>query len=171
MLAILKEFGPSRLFFGTDHPVSSIRGRCISVADGFMWTNETAPDWSVSSYAQPTLVGIESLLALKQAVRDASLSDTDVERMFCSSARELLGIQPSRPPIDVQSKYRRAREIIPGGTQLLSKRPEMFAPDRWPAYFEEARGCEVTTIDGKRGIDMSICGNQTGNTLGRHCYT
>ena len=30
------------------------------------------------------------------------------------------------------SLYGRARTLIPGGTQLLSKRPEMFAPDVWP---------------------------------------
>ena len=30
------------------------------------------------------------------------------------------------------SYYKKAKKIIPGGTQLLSKRPEMFAPDIWP---------------------------------------
>ena len=55
-----------------------------------------------------------------------------------------------------QELYRRARQLIPGGTQLLSKRPEMFAPEVWPAYYKEARGCEVTDLDGGRYIDMSI---------------
>ena len=27
---------------------------------------------------------------------------------------------------------------IPGGTQLLSKRPELFLPDQWPSYFSKA---------------------------------
>ena len=35
--------------------------------------------------------------------------------------------------------YERAKLLIPGGTQLLSKRPEMFAPGQWPAYYREAR--------------------------------
>ena len=35
--------------------------------------------------------------------------------------------------------YRRAKGLIPGGTQLLSKRPEMFLPERWPAYYAKAR--------------------------------
>ena len=34
-----------------------------------------------------------------------------------------------------QRLYLRAKKIIPGGTQLLSKRPEMFLPDQWPAYY------------------------------------
>ena len=54
--------------------------------------------------------------------------------------------------------YRLARSLIPGGTQLLSKRPEMFAPGQWPAYYREARGCEIVDLDGRRYVDMSIMG-------------
>ncbi len=57
-----------------------------------------------------------------------------------------------------QAAYRRARQIIPGGTQLLSKRPEMYAPEQWPAYYAEARGCDVTDLDGRRYVDMSTSG-------------
>ncbi|REK10959.1 MAG: aminotransferase class III-fold pyridoxal phosphate-dependent enzyme [Planctomycetota bacterium] len=57
-----------------------------------------------------------------------------------------------------QAAYRRARQILPGGTQLLSKRPEMYAPGRWPAYYAEARGTEVVDLDGKRYRDMSSMG-------------
>ena len=52
--------------------------------------------------------------------------------------------------------YTRAKKIIPGGTQLLSKRPEMFAPDIWPAYYSKAKGCRVWDLDGRQYIDMSI---------------
>ena len=55
-----------------------------------------------------------------------------------------------------QALYRRAKRRIPGGTQLLSKRPEMFLPDRWPPYFSTARGVEVTDLDGNTYIDMSM---------------
>jgi len=57
-----------------------------------------------------------------------------------------------------QELYKRAKEIIPGGTQLLSKRPEMFLPDLWPAYYDRAKGCEVWDLDGKKYIDMSFMG-------------
>ncbi|MFA5865795.1 MAG: aminotransferase class III-fold pyridoxal phosphate-dependent enzyme [Phycisphaerae bacterium] len=57
-----------------------------------------------------------------------------------------------------QRLYQHAKQRIPGGTQLLSKRPEMFAPDKWPAYFSEARGCEVWDLDGKHYFDMSTNG-------------
>lgn len=57
-----------------------------------------------------------------------------------------------------QNLYKKAKKIIPGGTQLLSKRPEMFLPNLWPAYYSKAKGCEVWDLDGKKYIDMSYMG-------------
>ncbi len=64
-----------------------------------------------------------------------------------------------------QELYKKAKTLIPGGTMLLSKRPEMFLPDQWPSYFSKAKGCKVWDLDGKEYIDMSIMGIGT-NTLG-----
>ena len=64
-----------------------------------------------------------------------------------------------------QDLYKRAKNIIPGGTMLLSKRPEMFLPEQWPAYFSKAKGCKVWDLDGKEYIDVSIMGIGT-NILG-----
>ena len=64
-----------------------------------------------------------------------------------------------------QKLYSRAKRIIPGGTMLLSKRPEMFLPDQWPSYFSKSKGCKVWDLDGKMYIDMSIMGIGT-NILG-----
>jgi glutamate-1-semialdehyde aminotransferase len=57
-----------------------------------------------------------------------------------------------------QALYIRAKHRIPGGTQLLSKRPEMFLPDLWPSYYSRAKGVEVWDLDGNRYIDMSYNG-------------
>ena len=57
-----------------------------------------------------------------------------------------------------QALYEKARTLIPGGTQLLSKRPEMFAPGQWPPYYTKALGAEITDLDGNTFIDMSVCG-------------
>jgi len=57
-----------------------------------------------------------------------------------------------------QDLYEQAKRIIPGGTQLLSKRPEMFLPNLWPAYYSSAKGVEVTDLDGRSFVDMSIMG-------------
>jgi glutamate-1-semialdehyde 2,1-aminomutase len=64
-----------------------------------------------------------------------------------------------------QDLYNKAKKLIPGGTMLLSKRPEMFLPDQWPAYFSRAKGCKVWDLDGHEYIDVSIMGIGT-NILG-----
>ena len=56
------------------------------------------------------------------------------------------------------SLWNKAKKIIPGGNQLLSKRAEMFLPDQWPTYFKKAKGIEVWGLDGNKYIDMSIMG-------------
>ena len=57
-----------------------------------------------------------------------------------------------------QKLYLEAKKIIPGGTQLLSKRPEMFLPNHWPAYYQKASGIEITTLDGIKMKDFSYMG-------------
>ena len=52
----------------------------------------------------------------------------------------------------------RAKRRIPGMTQLLSKRPDMFSLGIWPGYFSKAKGVEVWDLDGNKYIDMSISG-------------
>jgi len=57
-----------------------------------------------------------------------------------------------------QELYRRAKRRIPGGTQLVSKRPELFLPDEWPAYYRRAQGCTVWDLDGRPYTDFTSCG-------------
>lgn len=54
--------------------------------------------------------------------------------------------------------YERGKELIPGATQLLSKRAELFAPDQWPAYYTQANGATVVDMDGNEYVDMSYMG-------------
>ncbi|MGD0328625.1 MAG: aminotransferase class III-fold pyridoxal phosphate-dependent enzyme [Minisyncoccia bacterium] len=53
-----------------------------------------------------------------------------------------------------QKLWEKAKKLIPGGNQLLSKRAEMFLPEQWPAYYSRAKGCEVWDLDGNRYVDM-----------------
>jgi glutamate-1-semialdehyde 2,1-aminomutase len=64
-----------------------------------------------------------------------------------------------------QDLWKRAQHVIPGGNMLLSKRPDQFLPEHWPAYFSKARGCTVWDLDDNALTDMSIMGIGT-NTLG-----
>ena len=57
-----------------------------------------------------------------------------------------------------QRLWKKAKTLIPGGSQLLSKRAEMFLPEQWPAYYSKAKGAYVWDLDGRKYIDMSIMG-------------
>lgn len=156
--AILATFGTTRLMFGSDFPISEARGRAVNLGDGFHWIYEK--DLTEPASEQSVLVGIEALLALKQACRTLRLNDADVERIFRTNAMDLLGLRavPSGESGAGQTLYREAKQLIPGGTQLVSKRPEQYAPDKWPAYFAEARGCELFDLDGRRYLDFASSG-------------
>jgi len=54
--------------------------------------------------------------------------------------------------------WAKAKKIIPGGNQLLSKRSEMFLPGLWPSYYTKAKGCEVWDLDGVHYYDFAQMG-------------
>ncbi len=153
---LLEACGPRRLLWGSDFPVSEQRGRCVTAGDGFFWLTPAH-----LNAAQPECrllpVGLESLRALREAAREFGLNADDLQDVFAENARRLLGLAPETLTC-TQALYGHARQRMPGGTQLLSKRPEMLAPDQWPAYFREARGCETWDLDGRRYFDLSTNG-------------
>ena len=64
-----------------------------------------------------------------------------------------------------QELYNKAKQIIPGGNHLLSKRPEMFLPEKWPSYFSKSKGCQVWDLEGNQYVDFSTMSVGT-STLG-----
>lgn len=64
-----------------------------------------------------------------------------------------------------QAMQKKAKQFIPGMSQLLSKRPDMFSQGVWPAYYSKAKGVKVWDLDGNEYIDMSI-GGIGANVLG-----
>ena len=64
-----------------------------------------------------------------------------------------------------QKMQLRAQKLIPGISQLLSKRPDQFSMGIWPTYFERAKGANVWDLEGNKYIDMSI-GGIGANVLG-----
>ncbi len=63
-----------------------------------------------------------------------------------------------------QKLWKRAKEIIPGGNMLLSKRSEMFLPNLWPSYFKSSKYNQVIDLDGNKFTDFIFSVGQ--NTLG-----
>ncbi len=64
-----------------------------------------------------------------------------------------------------QKLWKKAKNLIPGGNMLLSKRPEMFLPDKWPTYFSKSKNCYVWSLDNKKYCDLSTMSVGT-NILG-----
>lgn len=57
-----------------------------------------------------------------------------------------------------QQYYDHAKTLIPGGTQILSKRPELYLPNYWPAYYTKAKGIKIWDLDNRVYRDFSTNG-------------
>jgi glutamate-1-semialdehyde 2,1-aminomutase len=159
--AALKVLGPRRVLWGSDFAVSEIHGRCITTGDLFFWLH---PELIRGDYAAPTnsdmtLIGIESLLSLREACEDTGLNQGDLNDIFCANAKRLLAphlgdAKPAAPQTGPEL-WQHARTVISGGTGLLSKRAEMFDAKSWPAYFSRCSGSEVWDLNDRRYVDFA----------------
>ncbi len=64
-----------------------------------------------------------------------------------------------------QKYWKEAKKIIPGGTMLFSKNPDLYLPEKWPAYFSKAKGVNIWDLEGNKYIDLTTMGVGT-NILG-----
>ena len=95
---VLRHFGPKRLLYGTDLPVSHLRGRSLGAADSFLWLYEETPVWGEKHLKiPPVLVGLEHLRSVKWACWSERLGDSAVEDIFWNNAVELLGVDQGSP--------------------------------------------------------------------------
>lgn len=91
--AIVDTLGLDRLVWGSDYPVSHMRGRCVAIGDTFVWFYEDSVDWkALAGHAkvEPLLIGLESLRALKLAAMRLRLTDSQVESVFRDNALRML---------------------------------------------------------------------------------
>ena len=92
LTAILNEFGPRRMLWGSDFPVSAMVGKCITLGDSFFWlypdTIRSGPNRGVQMFP----IGLEALRAISQASENCRLTQRDVEDIFFANAMRLLGI-------------------------------------------------------------------------------
>jgi glutamate-1-semialdehyde 2,1-aminomutase len=91
--AIVRSLGHERVLYGSDFPVSQMRGRCVAVGDGFIWLNKDNTQLS-APYGKLdfALIGHESLRMLKVAAMSLGLSDVQVEDIFRNNACRLYAL-------------------------------------------------------------------------------
>ena len=91
--AIIRIMGHDRLMYGSDLPVSHLRGRSLSHGDTFLWLYEQTPVWVEKHQTiKPVLIGLEHLRSMKWACWSERLSDSQVEDVFWNNAARLLGV-------------------------------------------------------------------------------
>ena len=64
-----------------------------------------------------------------------------------------------------QKTWEKAKNIMPGGTMLFSKNPDLYLPKKWPAYFSKAKKCSIWDLNGTKHDDVFLMGVGT-NVLG-----
>ncbi len=52
--------------------------------------------------------------------------------------------------------YERAKLLVPGGTQLVSRRPQIFAPGVAPIFAERGKGSHIWDVDGGEYLDYGM---------------
>ena len=98
MEVIINRLGHERLLYGSDFPVTHIRGRCVGIGDTFVWFYaKDIPREVMYGNVRPTLVGIESLRALKVAAMATRLTDSQIEDVFYNNAAALYDIPKVGP--------------------------------------------------------------------------
>ena len=65
-----------------------------------------------------------------------------IKKIFPSKNKKIKRDEGAKMPIG-QKMWRRAKNIIPGGTMLFSKNPDLFLPKKWPSYFKRAKDCYI----------------------------
>jgi glutamate-1-semialdehyde 2,1-aminomutase len=92
--AIARALGHRRIMYGSDFPVTHLRGRCVAVGDSFVWLSADNLKLEVA-YGRPwlPLVGHEALRTLKVAALALGWSDTQVEDVFYGNAAALFANQ------------------------------------------------------------------------------
>ena len=90
--AIINTLGHKRVLYGSDFPVSHLRGRCVALGESILWISADNTSLDVP-YAklELALVGHESLRTLKVAAMSTRLTDTQVEDIFHDNGSELFG--------------------------------------------------------------------------------
>jgi len=93
IFAIIKACGHKRVLWGTDYPVSMLRGKCVSIGSAFLWLyKEELNSCSGKKPFNAYLIGVEGLLAMRSACNMLSLDRSAVEDIFYNNAMALLGM-------------------------------------------------------------------------------
>jgi len=92
-MAIIKAVGHKRVMWGSDYPVTMMRGKCVSVGSEFLWLyKEQLSNCASKTNFNAHLIGVENLMAMRTACKMLELTREQVEDIFYNNAMELFGL-------------------------------------------------------------------------------
>lgn len=150
----IAELGAGRLCYGSDFPISNIRGKSVTISGAPYWIYGHNREYKDGQMA---IAGIESLRCLREACEDAGLDQEDIEAIFYRNAMRVLRRVPEPAETDSLSgpeRWRHAKEVISCGTGLRSKWAELYDPATWPSYFSRCQGSRIWDFSGREYIDF-----------------
>jgi len=148
----LEELGVSRMCYGSDFPISHIRGKSMTVSGPPRWYYGYETEYSPNGMP---LVGAESLRCLREACEDAALGAEDLRCLFQTNASRVL-----RRPIAASmeqtgpERWTHAKSVISCGSGLRSKWAELYDPGTWPSYFSRCKGSRIWDFQGREFTDF-----------------
>lgn len=158
----------------SDHDREHVTAFLRDPANGYTHAAVTGDvDWSRERWTLDTEADLAVLQRVLAEIGHADFSWRDVLHLRLRRPEIFsLAERPSAAGREGQSTgqalWERAQQVIPGGSMLLSKKPDLTLPGRWPVYFAGSQGCTVTDLDGRSFFDFLYMGLGT-NVLGyRH---
>jgi len=149
----LQELGAARIAYGSDFPISHVRGKAMTVSGAPRWFYSSEVAYSQSGMP---LVGMESLRCLREACEDLGLGDDDLRGIFeVNALRALRRDQEQTAPKFGPDLWSHAKSVISCGTGLRSKWAELYDPGTWPSYFSRCKGSQIWDINGRMYTDFA----------------
>jgi len=83
-------FGPNRIIYGSDAPVSFLRGKCVAFGYDWAFITEETHTITASFPVSPTLILYEQLRAMKKAFKKSGFKKTDIKKVFFENAFDIV---------------------------------------------------------------------------------
>ena len=90
MFQIIKKCGTSRVMWGSDFPISDMKGKAISIADKFFWIYDFEQPEITKDIELFSIIE-ENLLAVRQTALMLDLTQKQIEDLFYNNAINLFG--------------------------------------------------------------------------------
>ncbi len=156
----IEVLGFERVLFGSDYPITDLRGRCVATGESFTWLypEPESDSPAAQSPTKMTLIGIESLLCLREACEDCGLGEPEIQAIFRGNACRLLAShlepQAAAPTVSGPQLWSEAKGVISCGAGLRSKWAELFDPESWPSYYTKCEGSTIWDFSGRKLTDF-----------------